>query len=61
MTVPGQLAVDPSLEDEEPEEQHAAKRLRLDDSQDPSLEDEAVLNALAGHNNATPPGEYSTE
>ena len=46
------LAVDPDLED--PEE-HAAKRARLDDSQDPSLEDVAVLNALAAHNN--PPGD----
>ncbi|KAK4241352.1 hypothetical protein C8A03DRAFT_41181 [Achaetomium macrosporum] len=60
MTAPGELAVDPSLE-EEPEEEHAAKRQRLNDSQDPSLEDEAVLNALAGHNNPTTPGEYTTE
>ncbi|KAK3304402.1 uncharacterized protein B0T15DRAFT_240516 [Chaetomium strumarium] len=60
MTAPEQLAVDPSLDDG-PEEEHAAKRQRLADSQDPSLDDEAVLNALAGHNNPTTPGEYTTE
>jgi hypothetical protein len=60
MTAPEDLAVDPSL-DEEPEDEHAAKRQRLDDSQEPSLEDEAVLNALAGHNNPATPGEYTTE
>lgn len=41
------LAVDPSLQD--PDE-HPPKRQRLDESQDPSVEDEAVLNALAAHN-----------
>lgn len=60
MTAHEELAVDPSL-GEEPEEEHAAKRPRLDDSQEPTLEDEAVLNALAGHNNPTTPGEYTTE
>jgi hypothetical protein len=62
MTAPDDLAVDPSL-GAEPDEEHAAKRQRLDDSQEPSLEveDEAVLNALAGHNNPTTPGEYATE
>ncbi|AEO61785.1 hypothetical protein MYCTH_2312344 [Thermothelomyces thermophilus ATCC 42464] len=55
-----ELAVDPSLGGE-PEEEHAAKRQRLDDSQEPTLEDEAVLNALASHNNPTTPGEYTTE
>ncbi|KAK4043594.1 hypothetical protein C8A01DRAFT_43532 [Parachaetomium inaequale] len=60
MTAHEDLAVDPGL-DEEPEDDHAAKRQRLDDSQEPSLEDEAVLNALAGHNNPATPGEYTTE
>jgi hypothetical protein len=60
MTAPDDLAVDPNL-GEEPDEEHAAKRQRLDDSQEPSLEDEAVLNALADHNNPTPPGEYTSE
>ena len=41
-------AVDPSLED--PEE-HMAKRPRLHDNSDPSLEDVAVMNALSAHNN----------
>ncbi|KAK4101003.1 hypothetical protein N658DRAFT_507320 [Parathielavia hyrcaniae] len=60
MTSPEDLAVDPNLEDEADEE-HAAKRQRLDDSQEPTLEDEAVLNVLAGHNNPTTPGEYTTD
>ena len=60
MTAPEDLAVDPSLEDE-PEDEHLAKRQRLDDNQDSVLEDEAVLNALTSHNNPTPPGEYATE
>ncbi|KXX81229.1 hypothetical protein MMYC01_201380 [Madurella mycetomatis] len=58
MAGPDDLAVDPSLE-EDPEE-HAAKRPRLNESQDSSIEDEAVLNALAVHSNPTP-GEYTTE
>jgi hypothetical protein len=41
------LAVDPSLQDTD---EHPSKRQRLDESQDPSVEDEAVLNALAAHN-----------
>lgn len=45
-----ELAVDPSLEDADIEE-HAAKRPRLETNQDPSLEDEAVMNALTAHNN----------
>lgn len=53
---PEPLAVDPSLED--PEES-AAKRPRLEESQDPTLEDEAVLNALAAHNN--PADHYAQE
>lgn len=59
MTAPGDLAVDPNLE-EEPEAP-AAKRPKLNDSQDSTLEDEAVLTALAAHNNETSPGEYTTE
>ncbi|KAH6621220.1 hypothetical protein B0J18DRAFT_220794 [Chaetomium sp. MPI-SDFR-AT-0129] len=48
---------------DEAEGEHIAKRQRLgDDTQEsPTLEDEAVLNALAGHNNAASPGEYETE
>lgn len=60
MTGPEDLAVDPTLEDE-PEDEHLVKRQRLEDNQDSVLEDEAVLNALASHNNPTPPGEYATE
>jgi hypothetical protein len=60
MTAPDGLAVDPSLVNE-PTEEPAAKRQRLNDSQDPSLDDEAVLNALASHNNTPTPGEYATE
>jgi hypothetical protein len=60
MTVSNDIAVDPSLEDDA-EDEHSAKRQRLEDSQDSALEDEAVLNALASHNNPTPPGEYATE
>ncbi|KAK0626153.1 hypothetical protein B0T14DRAFT_509271 [Immersiella caudata] len=54
------LAVDPSLEDAEDDDDHAAKRPRLDDSQDHSLEDAAVLNALAAHNNPAA-GDYDAE
>jgi hypothetical protein len=60
MTVPDDLAVDPNLEDD-PEEEHSAKRQRLDDSHDPSLEEDAVLNALASHNNPETPAEFTTE
>lgn len=60
MTAPQDLAVDPNLEEDT--EEHASKRQRLsDDSQDPSIEDEAVLNALAVHNNPETPGDYTTE
>jgi hypothetical protein len=52
------LAVDPDLED--PDEQ-VAKRPRLAESQDPSLEDEAVMSALAAHNNPAPVDHYTTE
>lgn len=40
------LALDPSLQDAD---EHPPKRQRLDESQDPSVEDEAVLSALAAH------------
>lgn len=52
------LAVDPDLED--PDEQ-VAKRPRLAESQDPSLEDEAVMSALAAHNNPAPVDHYGAE
>lgn len=63
MSASENLAVDPSLEDdvEEEEDEHAAKRQRLEDSQEPTLEDEAVLHVLSGHNNPETPGEYTTE
>ncbi|KAK0634765.1 hypothetical protein B0T17DRAFT_611730 [Bombardia bombarda] len=50
----GDGLVDPDLENSE----HIAKRPRLDESHDPSLEDEAVLNALTTHNNPTPENAY---
>lgn len=53
------LAVDPSLEDVEDEDEHAAKRPRLDDSQEPSLDDVAAMNLLAAHNNPT--GDYEQD
>ncbi|KAK4133009.1 hypothetical protein BT67DRAFT_443381 [Trichocladium antarcticum] len=57
---PEDLAVDPSLEEDL--DVKPAKRPRLsDDSQDASIEDEAVLNALSVHNNPTTPGEYAAE
>ncbi|KAK4205634.1 hypothetical protein QBC40DRAFT_270545 [Triangularia verruculosa] len=52
------LAVDPNLEDDSDE--HVAKRQRLDDSQNGSLDDEAMMNALAAHNEPTP-GDYSQD
>ncbi|KAK4455600.1 hypothetical protein QBC34DRAFT_70913 [Podospora aff. communis PSN243] len=58
--VDDELAVDPSLEDAEDDEDHAAKRPRLDDNQDHSLEDAAVLNALAAHNNPAA-GDYDAD
>jgi hypothetical protein len=55
--VPERLDVDPSLDDAvEP----VVKRQKLEENHDPSLEDEAVLNALAAHNNPTQV-EYATE
>ncbi|KAK0706570.1 hypothetical protein B0T26DRAFT_461220 [Lasiosphaeria miniovina] len=53
------IAVDPSLEDHDHDHDHdeqPAKRPRLDNGQDTTpLEDEAVMNALAAHNNSNPP------
>ena len=63
--VDDELAVDPSLEDaeeaEDDDDEHAAKRPRLDDNQDQSLEDVAVLHALAAHNNPVAGDEYEPE
>jgi hypothetical protein len=42
-------------------EEQPAKRPRLEENQDPALEDEAVLNALAVHSNPTPVDHYGTE
>lgn len=58
--VDDELALDPSLED--PDEQ-VAKRPRLDDSHDPSLDpDEAELSAaLAAHNSRTSVDNFDAE
>lgn len=63
MTAPGNLTVDSSLEDDavEDEEEHVSKRQRLEDIQEPTLEDEAVLHVLSGHNNSETPDEYTGE
>lgn len=42
----------------EPDE-HTAKRAKLEENHDPALNDEAILSALAAHNN--PSGDYSPE
>jgi hypothetical protein len=52
------MVVDPSLEDSD---EHPAKRPRLEEAQGPSLEDEAVLNALAAHNNPNEVDNYAPE
>lgn len=51
------LALAPNGDDSE----HIAKRPRLEENQDPALDDEAVLSALAAHSNPTPVDHYSTE
>jgi hypothetical protein len=53
------LAVDPNLEDDL--EEQPAKRPRLNESQDSSIEDETVLSGLSVNNNPTPGGEYTSE
>ncbi|KAK0705123.1 hypothetical protein B0H67DRAFT_499020 [Lasiosphaeris hirsuta] len=53
------LAVDPSLEDADADDEHAAKRPRLDEN--PSLDDEAVMNALAAHNDPSSGNPYVPE
>lgn len=45
---------------EEPDE-HAAKRAKLEENHDPALNDEAILSALAAHNNPTGVDHYNTE
>lgn len=52
------MAVDPSLEDSD---EQPAKRPRVEGTQEPSLEDEAVLNALAAHNNPNAVDHYAPE
>ncbi|KAH8907221.1 hypothetical protein BR93DRAFT_928093 [Coniochaeta sp. PMI_546] len=52
------LVVDPSLEDSD---EQPAKRPRLEETQEPSLEDEAVLNALAAHNNPNAVDHYAPD
>lgn len=56
-----ELAVDPSLEDADDDQEHAAKRPRLDDNQGSSLDDEAVMNALAAHTNPETGDPYEQE
>lgn len=51
------LGLGPNGDDSE----HIAKRPRLEENQDPALDDEAVLSALAAHTNPTPVDHYSTE
>lgn len=46
--------------DEEPDE-HAAKRAKLEENHDPALNDEAILSALAAHNNPGSVVHYNTE
>lgn len=45
---------------EEPDE-HAAKRAKLEENHDPALNDEAMLSALAAHNNPDSIGHYNPE
>lgn len=45
---------------EEPDE-HAAKRAKLEENHDPALNDEAILSALAAHNNPAGVDHYNTE
>ena len=52
------MAVDPSLTDSD---EQPAKRPRLEETVEPSLEDEAVLNALAAHNNPNVVDHYAPE
>lgn len=40
-------------------DEHAAKRAKLEENHDPALNDEAILSALAAHNN--PAEHYNTE
>lgn len=51
-----------SFEDagEEPDE-HVAKRAKLEENHDPALNDEAILSALAAHNNPGGVEHYNTE
>lgn len=46
--------------DEEPDER-AAKRAKLEENHDPALNDEAILSALAAHNNPGSVEHYNTE
>ena len=57
------IAVDPSLEDadnDDESEEPVVKRQRLQ-SQGPSLEDEAMMNALAAHNSRSAGENYGNE
>lgn len=42
-------------------EEQAAKRQRLDDNTDPSLEDDAILNSLTDHQNQSSVDQYGQE
>ncbi|KAB5585790.1 hypothetical protein GE09DRAFT_1048833 [Coniochaeta sp. 2T2.1] len=52
------MAVDPSLDDQISQ---PAKRPRLEENVEPSIEDEAVLNALAAHANPSPGDHYAPD
>ena len=52
------MVVDPSLDDQVSQ---PARRPRLDETVDPTMDDEAVFNALAAHNNPNPGDHYAPE
>lgn len=45
----------------EESDEHTAKRVKLDEHHDPSLNDEAILSALAAHNNHDSVEHYNPE
>jgi hypothetical protein len=61
-SLPLDASVDRDGDGEEDEiDERELKRPRLEDTTDPALEDEAVLNALAAHNNPSGVEAYATE
>lgn len=45
----------------EESDEHAAKRAKLEENHDPALNDEAILSALAAHNNPAGVDHYNAE